>query len=55
MTDGREVTKGRNVNHKLRLIFIFTALKFSLKKNNNLFCGRSKIKSKLSFQKILKY
>lgn len=43
--DGREVTKGRNSNHKLRLIFISTALKkFSFFKEI-LFCGRSKIKS----------
>lgn len=28
-TDGREVTKGRNINHKLRLILVSTALKFS--------------------------
>lgn len=44
-TDGREVTKGRNINRKQRLIFISTVFKKLFWFFKSLFCGRSKIKS----------
>lgn len=50
--DGREVTKGRNINHKLRLIFISTTFKkFSCSRK---FCFVVVQRLKVNFQKLKK-